>query len=86
MEPDLFELEDDNLLEHRRWSDKTTDVVVDKVRSRGGDEDQVASLVGAGKREVQQARREMIALDDKSDRDEEDGGRDDRGEASFSDE
>ena len=34
---------------------------------------------------MQQAR-EMIALDDESDRDEEDGGRDDRGEGSFSDE
>ena len=51
---DLFELEDDSLLEHRRWSDKITDMVVEKVRSRGWDEDQVALLVGAGKREVQQ--------------------------------
>ena len=75
---DLFELEDDNLLEYRRWSDQITDMVVEKVRSRAWDEDQVALLVGA--------RREMIALDDESDRDEENGGRDNRGEASFSDE
>lgn len=44
------------------------------------------ALVGAGEREVQLARREMMALDDESDRDEKDGGGDDMGKASFSDE
>ena len=79
---EFFELEDDNLLEHRRWSDEMEDLVVEKVRSRCWDEELVALLVGAGKR----AKREMIALDEERDRDEEDGGGDDRGEASFSDE
>ena len=56
---DLVGLEDDILLEYRRWRDEITDMVVEKVRSRCWDEDQVALLVGAGKREVQQARREI---------------------------
>ena len=79
---ELSELEDDSLLEHRRWSDEMEDLVAEKVRSRCWDEELVALLVGTGKR----AKREMIALDEERDRDEEDGGGDDWGEASFSDE
>ena len=56
---DLFGLEDDILLEYRRWSDEITDMVAAKERSMDWNEDQVALLVGAGKREVQQARREI---------------------------
>lgn len=37
---------EDEILEHRRWSDKITDMVVENVRSRNWDEDQVALLVG----------------------------------------
>ena len=34
---DLFRLEDDdNLVEHRRWSDNITHMVVEKARSRAG--------------------------------------------------
>lgn len=52
---------------------------MEKVRSRGWEEDQVALLVGRGNGEVQLARREMIPMDDDadSDEDEDDGGADD---------
>ena len=83
---ELFALEDENALEYGRWSDKVRDTLVEKVRSRRWDEDQVALSVGTGKREVQLARRDMIAMDDEGDRDEEDGGRVDRvdsGEGEF---
>ena len=77
---ELFELEDDNLLEYRQWSDEIKDAVVEKVRSRGWDEDRVALLVGSGNREVQLARREMIPMDDDGDSsDEDDRGGDDEG-------
>ena len=45
---------------------------MEKVRSRDWDKDQVALLVGQGKREVQPARRERIPLDDDADSDEDD--------------
>ena len=77
---ELFELEDDNLLEYGRWSDSIRDRVVERARNRGWVEDQVALLVGPGNREVQLARREMIPMDDETDGDEEeeddDGGAD----------
>lgn len=74
---ELFELEDDNLVEYRKWSDKIKDAVVEKVRSRGWDEDKVALLVGQGNREVQLARREMIPMDDEAYSEEDDGDGDD---------
>ena len=78
---ELFELEDENPLEYRPWSDRIKDAVVEKVRSRGWEEDQVALLVGRGNGEVQLARREMIPMDDDADSDEDedegDGGADD---------
>ena len=67
---ELFELEDDNLLEYRQWSDRIKDEVVEKVRSKGWDEKKVALSVGQGNREVQLARREMIPMDDNADSDE----------------
>ncbi len=74
---ELFELEDDNLLEYRRWSDRIRDALVEKVRGRGWDEDQVALMVGPGNRDLQLARIEMIPMDDEDDSGEDDGGRDD---------
>lgn len=70
---ELFELEDDNLLEYRQWSDKIKDAVVEKLRGRGWDEDKVALLVGPGNREVQLARREMIPMDEDTNSEEDDG-------------
>lgn len=53
---------------------------MEKVRSRGWEEDQVALLVGRGNGEVQLARREMIPMDDDADSDEDEGeGEDDGG-------
>ena len=69
---ELFELEDDNLWEHGQWSDRIREAAVEKARSRGWDEGQVALLVGRGNRELQLARREMIPMDD--DCDSEEGG------------
>lgn len=55
--------------------------------TRGGagvwDEDQVALLVGPGKKEGRLGRRKMIPLDDEGDRDEDEGGTDDSGEGEF---
>ena len=77
---ELFEQEDDNLLEYRQWSDRIRDAIVEKARSRGWDEDRVALLVGPGNRELQLASIEMIPMDDEcSDRNEDDGGADDHG-------
>lgn len=77
---ELFELEDDNLLEYRQWSDQIRDVMVEKVRSKGWDEDKVALLVGQGNRELQLARREMIPMDDDADSDENENGDEDENE------
>ena len=77
---ELFELEDENLLEFRQWSDRIRDAMVEKVRSRGWEEDRVALLVGPGNRELQLARLEMIPMDDddaESDKNEDDRGADD---------
>ena len=84
---ELFELEDENLLEYRQWSDRIRDVLVEKVRSRGWEEDRVALLVGLGNRELQLARLEMIPMDDnaESDEDEDDGGADDSEEGNNGD-
>lgn len=71
---ELFELEDENLLEYGQWSDRIRDAAVEKARNRDWDEDKVALLVGQGNREVQLARREMIPMDDETDRDEDYGG------------
>lgn len=83
---ELFELEDDNLLEYRHWSDTIKDAVVEKVRSRGWDEDRVALLVGPGDRELQLARREMIPMDDGADSGEDDGTAGDSRSEGISDE
>lgn len=77
---ELFALEDHNLLEYGEWSNRIKDAVVEKVRSRGWDEDKVALLVGEGNREVQLARREIIPMDDEVDEDEDDEDEDDEDE------
>lgn len=61
---------------------------MEKVRSRGWEEDQVALLVGRGNGEVQLARRDMIPMDDdaNSDEVEDDGGADDSEEGNNEDE
>ena len=82
---ELFELEDDNLLEYRQWSDRIRDATVEKARSRGWEEDRMALLVGPGNRELQLARLEMIPMDDDADSVEDDGGADDHGEGSIED-
>ena len=82
---ELFDLEDDNLLEFGQWSMRIKDAVAEKVRSRGWDEDKVALLVGEGNREVQLARREMIPMDDEDENDkDEDGKNEDDGSADVS--
>ena len=80
---ELFELEDDNLLEYGQWSDRIRDAIVEKVRGGGWDEDQVALMGGPGNRELQLARIEMIPMDDEDDygEGEDDGGADDGGES-----
>lgn len=60
---ELFELEDENLVEYGRWSDRIVEAVVEKARRRGWEEDQLAVLVGKGNRELQLARREMVPMD-----------------------
>lgn len=86
---ELFELEDENLLEYRQWSDRIRDVMVEKMRSRGWEEDRVALLVGPGYRKLQLARLEMIPMDDDAEsdegKDEDDGGADDSEEGSIGD-
>lgn len=59
---EMFELEDDNLLEHSEWSDKIRDSIVEKARARGWDDEKLELLVGEGNRELQLARQEMIPM------------------------
>ena len=73
---ELFELEDDNLLEYRQWSDRIRDAMVEKVRNRGWEEYKVALLVGPGNRKLQLARLEMIPMNDDVESDDDDGGAD----------
>ena len=80
---ELFELEDDNLLEHRQWSNRIRDVMVEEVRSKGWDEEKVELMVGQGNRELQLARIEMIPMDDEADCDGDDGGADDSEECNI---
>lgn len=66
---ELFELEDENLLEYGQWSDRIRDMVVEKARGRGWGEEKIALLVGEGNRELQLARREMVPMGEFSDDD-----------------
>ena len=59
---ELFELEDENLVEYGQWSDRIRDAVVEKARARGWEEGKIALLVGEGNRELQLARREMVPM------------------------
>lgn len=68
---ELFELEDENLVEYGQWSDRIRELVVGKATARGWDEKKIALLVGEGNMQLQLARREMVPM---GDFDDEEGG------------
>ena len=80
---ELFELEDANLMEYGMWGDRMRDLLVDKARFRGWEEEKVELLVGQGNTELQLARREMVPL---GDYDCEDGGDGDENEEAATEE
>lgn len=59
---EMFELEDENLLENEHWSDVIRDKIVDRAREKGWDDERIQLLVGEGNGELQLARREMIPM------------------------
>lgn len=82
---EMFELDDDNLLEHGQWSDKIRDLIVDKARARAWNDEKLELLVGEGNRELQLARLEMIPMLDVDD-DGESAPGDDTNDAAIADE
>ena len=61
---ELFELEDENLVEYGEWSDRIRELITEKAKARGWDESKIALLVGEGNMELQLARRELVPMDD----------------------
>lgn len=64
---EVFELEDENLLENEHWSDVIRDKIVDRARDKGWQEERIQLLVGEGNGELQLARREMVPMGGLSD-------------------
>lgn len=64
---EMFELENENLMEHMQWSDIIRDKIIERAEDRGWDDAKIDLLVGEGNRELQLARREMIPMGGPSD-------------------